>query len=185
MDDQEIVRLYWERSEKAISETDIKYGRLVKHLADNILGNHEDVLECVNDTYLGTWNSIPQERPVRFMAYICRITRNLALKKYEHRKAKKRNDSVASSLEELAEIADSKGSAEDVYEAKYLGKLISSFLRQLPETQCNLFVRRYWYYDSVKDLSVLFGISESKVKTDLFRTRNKLREYLEREGVMV
>lgn len=177
--------MFWERSESAIRETDIKYGKLCRHIAMNIVQNIEDVEECINDTYLGAWNAMPQQRPEFLSAFFCRIARNLALKKYEYNSAKKRNAELEISLSELNDCISSGSSVESEYEVMHIAKIISDLLRTLSYENRNVFLRRYWYYDSITDIAGLFGMSESKVKSCLFRTRNKLKEYFEKEGIII
>lgn len=182
MDDSGIIDLYWKRSEQAIQETDIKYGKLCMHLARNILVNVEDAEECVNDTYFGAWNAMPPVRPNVLCAFIMRITRNLALKKIEYNTAQKRNPEVEVSLTELDDCISGIENVEHQYEAEVLAKHISDFLRAQDYISRNVFIRRYWFYDSICDIAVRFSMSESKVKSMLFRARNKLKTHLVKEG---
>lgn len=185
MDDNRIIELYWERREEAITETSIKYGNLCTYIARNILQSPEDCEECVNDTYLGVWNMIPDKRPDKFSAFISRITRNLALKKYEYISAAKRNPSVACSLEELGDCVSGKDSVETEMEKRYIESLIDEFLWKQGEEKRNIFIRRYWYFDSVSDICKNTGFSQSKVKSMLYQMRQKLRKYLESEGIEI
>lgn len=137
MDDKQIIELYWARDEEAIRITSSKYGRLCAHIANNILRDHEDSAECVNDTYLAVWNAIPTQRPNRLSVFLSRVTRNLALKKYDYLHAAKRD----------------------------------------------VFLRRYWYFDPIETICQYTGFSQSKVKSMLYETRQKLRKYLESEGI--
>ncbi len=183
MEDNKIVELYWERSEQAIKETSQKYGGYCKMIALNILSNHEDADECVNDTYLQTWNSIPEQRPSILSAYLAKITRNLSFNKYKQKKTQKRGgNTVSLLLSELDDcIPDTKTAA--IREEGEIAKVISAFLHSIDEQSRLFFVRRYWYADSIEKIAQLFKSSESKVKSNLFRTRNKLKVYLEKEGV--
>lgn len=183
MEDKEIIDLFWERSERAISETDIKYKSLCLHIADNILKDHSDSEECLNDTYLAAWNSMPSHKPKYFPAFICRIMRNLALKKYEYNNAQKRNPEVLVSLDELADCISSDENVEDICDAKELGEIISRFLRTQKQRDRIVFIRRYWYYDSVQEISEKYLLSESSVKQILFRMRGKLQKFLEKESL--
>ena len=181
MDDLQIIELYFVRDEQAINATDDKYGKLCLHVAINILSNQEDSEECVNDTYLNVWNKIPPTRPNNFKAFICKITRNLSLKKLETANAMKRTGTAILSLEEIEEtVPDSGISPEISYEE--LGKLISAFLWKQSEDVRNVFLRKYWFFDSVSDIAERYTFSEAKVKSMLFHTRNKLQDYLEKEG---
>lgn len=182
MDDSKIIDLFWQRSENAIQETDVKYGKLCMHLARNILSNNEDVEECVNDTYLGAWNAIPPAKPNALCAFIAKITRNLALKKFEFNTAQKRNPEVMISLTELEDCLSGSENAEDLYDAKALASHISTFLRKQDQLSRKVFIRRYWFYDSICEIATQLSMSESKVKTMLFRTRSKLKNYLVEEG---
>lgn len=185
MEDLEIIDLYWNRREEAISETDLKYGKLCKSISYNILLSEEDAEECVNDAYLGAWNSIPDARPGVFSAFLCRIVRNLSLKRYEYIHAGKRNPGVAVSLEELYGCISENGEPEG-FETEYsdsvLSEAINRFLELLSAEACNIFVRRYWFFDPIKDIAARYGMSESKVNSNLARTRNKFRLFLIKEG---
>ena len=182
MDDLHIIALYFARDERAIRETDIKYGKLCHRIAYNILKNREDSEECVSDTYHGVWNAIPPERPQNLMAFVCRIARNLALKRMEAASRQKRSPAVLVSLEELAEILPDE-SADGGFPDESIGKLISDFLRNEKAEIRNVFIRKYYFLDSVEDIAKRFGFSESKVKNMLWRTRSKLKAYLTEQGV--
>ncbi len=184
MDDLQIIELYFERNENAIKETDSKYGKLCLNIAYNILKSEEDSKECVNDTYLGVWNAIPPTRPVNFMSFVCKIARNLSLKRLTFLKREKRSADVILSLSELSEVLPDERYAPGVSNEE-VGKLISVFLRTQSEEARNVFIRKYFFFDSVAEIGESFGLSESKVKNILFRTRNKLREFLLKEGVEI
>lgn len=184
MDDPKIIELYFERDEQAIRETDAKYGRLCHSIAYKILNNHEDSQECVNDTYAGVWNAIPPTRPNNFMAFVCKIARNLSLKRLEFMKREKRSPEVLISLEELAEVLSDERYAPDASDED-VGKLISKFLRGQKEDIRNVFIRKYYFFDSVGEIAERYSFTESKVKNMLFYTRNKLKDYLIKEGVAV
>ena len=184
MNDLEIIELYFKRDEKAIEETDAKYGKLCHRIAYNILNNDEDSEECVNDTYIGVWNAIPPTRPNNFMAFVCRITRNLSLKHFEKMARQKRSAGTIVSLDELAEVLPD-DSIADGFSDKDIAKAISDFLRSENEDARNVFMRKYYFFDSISDISRRFGFTESKVKSMLFHTRNKLKEYLIKEGVEI
>ncbi len=185
MEDREIIDLYWARDEAAIRETDLKYGRLCTCIAGNILSNKEDCEECVNDTYFAVWNAIPDKRPNKFLAYIGKITRNLALKKYEYAAAAKRNPSAVTSLEELGDCVSGRDSVESEVENRRIESAIDDFLWQQDERKRNIFIRRYWYFESIEGICQRTGFSQSKVKSMLFEMRRKLRVYLEGEGIQV
>ncbi len=184
MDDLRIIELYFERDEQAIKETDTKYGKLCHSIAYNILNNHEDSEECVNDTYVGVWNTIPPTRPNHFVSFICKITRNLSLKRLEFMKREKRSADVLLSLEELASVLPDERYAPDVSNEE-VGKLISKFLRTQKEDVRNVFIRKYYFFDSIGDIAKRYGFTKSKTKNMLFYTRNKLKHYLIEEGVEI
>ena len=185
MDDIRIVELYWERKEEAIKETSLKYGGLCTHIARNILSSYEDSEECVNDTYFAVWNAIPNERPNRFSAFVSRITRNLALKKYEYISAAKRNPTAITSLEELGDCVSGRESLESEVESRRIENTIDKFLWRQVEEKRNIFIRRYWYFDSIESICGSTGFTQSKVKSMLYEMRQKLRKYLESEGIEV
>lgn len=182
MQDKEIVDLYWARSEEAISQTNVKYGSYCRKIAMNITVSAEDSDECVNDTYLSAWNSMPEERPSLLAPYLASIVRNHALDRYRRSHTAKRGaGQVALALDELAEVAGA-SSAEDEAFRTILSGHINSFLAQLDKENRIVFVRRYFYVDSLADIAQNRGMSESAVKSLLFRLRQKLKEYLEKEG---
>ena len=182
MDDLRIIELYFERDEQAIKETNVKYGKLCHSIAYNILKNHEDTEECVNDTYVGVWNAIPPTRPNNFMSFVCKIARNLSLKRLEFMKRGKRSADVLLSLNELETILPDERYAPDVGDEE-VGKLISTFLRSQKEDVRKVFIRKYYFFDSIGDIAERYSFTESKVKNMLFYTRNKLKDYLIKEGV--
>lgn len=184
MDDLKIIELYFARNEQAIKETDIKYGRLCSTVAINILGNDEDSEECVNDTYLSVWNTIPPTRPNNLMAFICKITRNISLKRLEYNKAMKRTPESIVSFTELEDVLPDNSIMPDV-ENERIGKLISDFLyHEKPDVRA-VFIRKYWFFDSISDIAARYSFTESKVKNMLYHSRNRLREYLRKEGVEI
>ena len=184
MEDNDIVNLYLQRNKVAIKETASKYGNYCKAIAKNILSNNEDAEECVNDTYVGVWNAIPPTRPNNFMSFVCKITRNLSLKRLEFMKREKRSADVLVSIHELEGVLPDEKYAPDVSDED-IGKLISDFLYTQKEDARNVFIRRYYFFDSIKEIAVEFSFSESKVKNMLFYTRNKLKDYLIKEGVEI
>ena len=184
MEDNQIVELYWARSESAITETADKYGRYCYSIAFNILHGREDSEECVNDTYLSAWNSMPDQRPNKLRAFLGRITRNLSLKRWETYDAAKRGaGQVPLVLDELQECIPARESTEQAIDAMALAELINGFLSTTSEEKRKIFMRRYWYLSPVKEIAKDFTLSESKVKMSLLRTRNELKQYLEKEGV--
>lgn len=180
MDDLQIIELYFDRNEKAIKETEVKYGKLCFSIANNILNNEADTEECVNDTYLSVWNTIPPQRPNNFMAFICKITRNISLKRIEFNNAVKRSAHTIISLSELEEVLPGTNNQPEI-EDEQLGKLISDFLRSEKEDARNVFIRKYWYFDTIADIATRYSFSEGKVKSMLFHTRNRLKDYLKKE----
>ncbi len=184
MEDQQIIDLYFDRNEQAITETNVKYGKLCHSIAYNILSNREDSEECVNDTYIGVWNAIPPTRPDNFMAFVCRIARNLSLKRLEFLKREKRSADVILSLDELSAVLPDERYAPDVSDED-VGRLISQFLRTQKEDVRNVFIRKYYFFDSVKEIAERYSFTESKVKNMLFYTRNKVKDYLIKEGVEI
>ena len=184
MDDNEIIKLYMNRSEQAISETSRKYGRYCHHIAYSILHNNEDSEECVNDTYLRAWNAIPPKHPDRLQIFLGKITRNLSLNKWEKLSAEKRGARQPSViLDELAECVPADDEAGQMVENMAIKDVLNRFLDHLPTQTRKIFVRRYWYMSSVKEIAEEYGLSESKVTVTLFRTREKLKKMLEKEGI--
>lgn len=185
MDDEQIIALFFERSEQAIAELSKKYGTLCSRVAVNILNNEHDAEECVNDAYLGVWNAIPPQKPDPLCSYVCRVVRNLALKKYHANTAQKRNSTYDISLEELAVCLPSAAFVEEDIEAKEVAGYINSFLQTLDHQSRILFVRRYWYADSIEELAKQFRTSRHTVSVRLLRIRKALRNYLIKEGVVL
>ena len=181
--DEEIVNLYFDRSEEAIAACQVKYGKSCHTVAYNILHSNEDAEECVNDTWLRAWNSIPPERPTRLGAWLSTVTRRLALTRYEKKTAAKRNGGMEASLEELSECvtAGSLTIADEVA----LSEAINGFLASLPTRTRMIFMRKYWYMDSIADIAKALGMGESAVKVTLHRTREKFRKHLAKEGITV
>lgn len=182
MNDDEIVDLFLNRSEQAIAELSLKYGRTVHKIAINILGNSRDAEECENDTYLACWNTIPPQRPTPLAAYVCRITRNIAIAKFHSNTALKRNGNYDAVLDELAECIPGKDTPEEEFDRKELSCAINNFLKNIRREDRILFVRRYWYSDSVSEISAITELPEKHVSSRLCRTRKKLNRYLKKEG---
>ena len=186
MDDSAIIDLYWARDERALEQTDLKYGKLCRTIAFNILHSQEDTEECVNDTWLRAWNAMPPNRPSVLSAFLSRITRNLALDTYKATKAEKRGGGqLPVALDELGDCVAGLYNVEQEMAYRDLVALLDGFLRQLPEKECCIFLRRYWYADSTKDIARRYGMPEGSVKSQLSRTRQKLKKMLEQEGVAV
>ncbi|MBO7728785.1 MAG: sigma-70 family RNA polymerase sigma factor [Oscillospiraceae bacterium] len=185
MTDTEIIDLFFERSEQAIDELAKKHGNAVARVARNILGNEQDTEECVNDTYLGTWNAIPPHRPSPLRTFVCKIARNLATMKYHSNTAEKRNSQYDLALDELEDALADKSSVEEAYEVKELAEAINGFLATLNYTDRFIFTRRYWYSDPVQDIAIMAHSTTNSVTVRLFRIREKLRLYLVKEGLLV
>lgn len=184
MDDLAIIELYFARNEKAIEETDKKYGKLCFSVANNILFNDEDSEECVNDTYLSVWNKIPPTRPNSFMAFICQIARFVSMKKLDFNRALKRSQNITVSYSDLEDVLPSNHFSTD-WEYADVGKAISEFLREEKEVSRNVFIRKYYFFDSISDIAQRYSFTESKVKNMLYHSRIKLRAFLRKEGVEV
>lgn len=186
MEDRQIIELYNARSETAISETADKYGKYCHHIAYHILYNEQDCEECVNDTWLKAWNAIPPQQPSILSLFLAKITRNLALDRYKYYNREKRGKGQTPlALEELNDCIPAVNSTEQAVADRRLVEILNIFLRSLPSEKRQIFVRRYWYLSSVAEIAKDFGMSESNVKTILFRTRNKLKQVLEREGIVL
>lgn len=186
LEDSKIIDLYWAREEQALAETDAKYGNYCRTIARNILRNFEDTEECVSDTWLHAWNSMPPQRPGILSAFLGRITRNLSFDRCKYQQAAKRGGgALPLALDELGECIPASGRVEHELEQKELAAAIDRFLRTLPEKDCNLFLRRYWYVDSISVIADRYGMKENTVKSILFRTREKLRKFLGEEGIAV
>ena len=183
MDDNKIVELYWDRDERAIKETSDKYGSYCYSIAYHILNNHHESEECVNDTYLGAWKSIPPNKPEVLATYLGKITRRLSLKILRSKDTDKRgNGEVAASLDELKECIPSLETVESKLEYKELIRILNDFLASLPISERRVFVRRYWHAHSIAEICKQYGFSKSKVESMLHRTRKKLKKVLEQGG---
>lgn len=186
MEDEKIIDLYWERNEEAITATDEKYGKYLKTIARGILKDERDSQECVSDTYMGAWNKMPPERPSLLKAFLGKITRNLSLKKYRDMTAEKRGGGEPTlAMEELAECIASGSSVEGQLEGKAVTEALNTFLTGLAAEERKIFVLRYWYLESIRDVAARFDYGESKVKMTLKRTRDKLKEHLAKEGIYI
>lgn len=184
MEDSEIIGLYWDRDQRAVAETADKYGAFLWGIAWNILRSHGDAEECVNDTYLKTWNAIPPARPSAFRAWLGRVARNLSLDRWKQARTQKRGgDGTALLLGELDSCVPAPRGTDQALEDREIAGLISAFLRGLPAESRIIFLRRYWYGEDVADIAKRLDCGQGKVKSSLFRTRNGLRAYLEKEGV--
>lgn len=184
MDDKTIIDLFFARDEDAIKQTDNAYGRRLHSLADNIVKNDQDAEESVSDTYMKAWDTIPPQAPVYFFAYLAKICRNFAFGRLDWKNAAKRKADVVSLTQEM-ELCIPDRSQEVQVESKELRWILNTFLRTLTPENRMVFMRRYWYMDSIAEIAARYGISESAVLTRLSRTRTKLRNYLEKEGIRV
>ena len=186
MEDEQIVQLYWDRDEQAIAETEIKYDRYLTKIAQNILDNLEDSRERVNDTYLAAWNSMPPHKPSILSTYLGKITRRLSIDCFRSRNRDKRRDSqYALSLEELGDCVSGGNTTEEIVNVNLLADTIGIYLRLLPEDARNAFIGRYYFLDSLREVAAYCGMTESRCKILLYRTRVGLKEYLEKEGFAV
>ena len=177
MEDKKIIELFWARNEDAIAEADATYGRKLRALANKILNNREDAEESVSDTYMKTWEIIPPQRPNYFYAFIASICRHLSFHKVDWKQAAKRNAEVVALTDEM-ELCIPDTSRDREMEAKEIGKALNDFLESLPKETRLIFLRRYWYVDSVSEIAARYGMTESKVKMQLSRTKEKLRSFL-------
>ncbi len=183
MDDLQIVELYWQRNEKAITETDSKYGAYCFVIAHNILHNKEDSDECVNDTWLNAWNAMPPQRPGKLRMFLAKITRNLSFNRYNASRAEKRGGGeIPLVLEELAECLASETDVENDLMTKELGESIRLFVKALPERDAGIFLRRYFFTEPVSEIAERFGMTENNVMVILHRVRKKLKAHLIKEG---
>lgn len=186
MNDTEIIDLYFDRNEQAIANSQEKYGKYCYSIAYNILYDREDTEECVNDTWLRAWNAIPPQRPSRMQIFLGTITRNLAFDKYKSKRAQKRGSGTMDvALEELGECIPTTDNIEDLAIAAETEQLIHRFLRELPEKECNVFLRRYWYVEEYQTIADRYHMNLNTVKTLVFRVRGKLKRFLEQEGIVI
>ena len=185
IDDEKIIDLFFERDQQGIRELDIKYGKICHNLSYNIVNNRQDAEECVNDAYLGAWNAIPPVRPNPLLSYIVKIVRNISLKIYWRKEAAKRSGYYKIALEEIeGYIADQK-TVEDEIEARELARIIGEFLDTLTLENRVIFMRRYWFADSYKDIAEFMGLSEKNISVRLTRIREKMKQYLIEREVFV
>ena len=184
MEDSKIIELFFARNEDAIKHTDDTYGRRLFVLAERIVKNDQDAEESVSDTYMRAWDTIPPQRPTHFFAYLAKICRNFALDKLAWKMAAKRKAEVVSLTQEMEScIPDESRDCERT--GKELGQILDAFLRSLTQENRMVFMRRYWYVDTIAEIAIRYEISESAVQMRLTRTRAKLAEYLEKEGIRV
>lgn len=184
MEDYEIIELFWRRSEDAVQAAAKQYGGYCRAIAGNILGSFQDIEECMNDTWLAAWNSIPPQKPQRLSVYLGRITRNLALTRRKEQSALKRGGGQADlALNELTACIPASGSVEDAMDEIVLRDSIEAFLRSLPEQKRRIFLRRYWAMEPVSDIAKAFGLRRGQTSTMLYRLRLELKDHLEKEGI--
>lgn len=185
MKDTEIINMYWERDERAITESQACYGNYCHSIAYRILQDQEDSEECVNDTWLRAWNAIPPSRPNRLAIFLGTITRNLSFDRWKYKNAHKRGKGkMELALDELVECVPDSYSVEDQVETAQLAQAINAFLHTLPERDCNVFLRRYWYVEEYSEIAQRYSMKLGTVKTVLFRVRQQLRQYLEKQGML-
>lgn len=185
MEDEKIVELFFKRSEQALAEVDIKYGKVCHRLSFNILNSRRDAEECVNDAYLGAWNAIPPAKPNPLQAYICKIVRNISLKVYYRKEAAKRNSIYDVAIQELEAYLSAPSTVETEIEARELAHIIENFLDTLTVENRVIFMRRYWFSDSYKDIAERVGLTEKNVSVRLTRIRQKMKQYLFEREVFV
>lgn len=185
MEDEKIIELYFERNESAIAETSEKYGNYLYKIAFNILSDNEDSEESVNDTYMSVWNTIPPKRPNILLAFLSKITRYISINKYRAKRTQKRGGGeIDIAFDELEECVPEENNLYDEIETKELAEIISVYLKNFPKTERQIFVCRYFYLDSIAEISNRFGFSQSKIASMLHRTRKKILSHLEKEGFL-
>ena len=185
IDDEKIIEMFFERSEQGIRELDIKYGKICHNLSYNIVNNWQDAKECVNDAYLGAWNAIPPTRPNPLLSYIVKIVRNISLKIYYRKEAAKRSSHYTIAMEEIEACIADPNTVEAEIEARELARIIESFLDTLTLENRVIFMRRYWFSDSCKDIAEIVGLSEKNISVRLTRIREKMKQYLIEREVFV
>lgn len=183
MEDEKIIELFFARSEQGIRELDRKYGRICHRLSYNIVNNRQDVEECVNDAYLGVWNAIPPAEPKPLLPYLCKIVRNISLKKYYRKEAAKRRSSHTVAMEEIEACIAAPDTVESRMEARELARIMEEFLDTLTAENRVIFMRRYWFSDSCRDIAGFVGLTEKNITVRLTRIRGKLKEYLAEKEV--
>ena len=185
MEDEKIIDLFFVRSEQAIRELDNKYGKICHNFSYNIVNSRQDAEECVNDAYLGAWNAIPPARPNPLLTYICKIVRNISLKIYYRKEAAKRSSHYTIAMEEIEACIAAPNTVEAEIEARELARIIGDFLDMLTAENRVIFIRRYWFSDSCKDIAEFVGLSEKNISVRLTRIRQKMKSYLAEREVFV
>ncbi len=183
--DEDIIELFFARSENAIQELEAKYGKMCMQTSYKIVGNHADAEECVNDSYLGVWNAIPPARPNPLLTYLLKIVRNISLNRYHKNHAMKRNSAYDVAVEELEEFLVSKDSVESAMETEEMTRVIESFLDTLKQENRVIFIRRYWFFDTYEQIGKLTGLTEKNVSVRLTRIRKEMRDYLQERGIFL
>lgn len=185
IEDERIIQLFFERSEQAIKELDLKYGKVCHKVSYNILHNRQDSEECVNDAYLGTWNAIPPQRPNPLLTFLCKIVRNLSIMRHHANTAMKRNSTYDVALEELEGCLASNATVEAEMETDELTSIIDSFLETLSQENRVIFMRRYWFSDTHQQIAERVGITENNVAVRLTRIRKQMKDYLTEREVSI
>ena len=185
IEDEKIIELFFVRSEQGIRELDIKYGKVFHKLSYNILNSRQDAEECVNDAYLGAWNAIPPAKPSPLLAFICKIVRNISLKIHYRKGAAKRNSTYTIAMEEIEACIADPNTVEAEIEARELARIMESFLDTLTVENRVIFMRRYWFSDSCKDIAEFVGLTEKNISVRLTRIRQKMKNYLAEREVFV
>ena len=186
MQDSQIIDLYWQRSETAISESDKKYGAYCFQVSHHILADTQDAEECVNDTWLHAWNSMPPQKPNQLRMFLAKITRNLSLDCWRRKtRAKRGGGEMILALEELGECVRGTADVESEIQKRELEQCIRDFLHTLPGRECDVFLRRYFYIETVVEIAQRYGLQQGSVHVILSRARQKLRRYLEKEGYVI
>ena len=185
IEDEKIVELFFKRSELAIRELNNKYGKACHRLSYNIVNDRQDAEECVNDAYLGAWNAIPPEKPNPLLTYLCKIVRNISLKMYYRKEAAKRSSTYTIAMEEIEACIAAPSMVETEFDARELARVIESFLDTLTAENRVIFMRRYWFSDSCKDIAGLVGLTEKNITVRLTRIRQKMKKYLIEKGVFI
>lgn len=185
VDDEKIIKMFFERSEQGIRELDIKYGKICHNLSYNIVSSRQDAEECVNEAYLGAWNAIPPARPNPLLAYIVKIVRNVSIKAYYKKEAAKRSSTYTIAMEEIEFCIADPNTVEAEIETKELARIIEEFLDTLTIENRVIFMRRYWFSDSCKDIAEFVGLTEKNVSVRLTRIRKKMKDYLIEREVFV
>lgn len=185
IEDEKIIEMFFGRSEQGIRELDIKYGKIFHNLSYNIVNSRQDAEECVNDAYLGAWNAIPPAKPNPLLTYICKIVRNISLKIYYRKEAAKRNSTYTIAMEEIEGCIANPNTVDTEVEARELARIIESFLDTLTVENRVIFMRRYWFSDSCKDIAEFIGLTEKNISVRLTRIRQKMKSHLAEREVFV